>query len=500
MKNRTSKFLSVFIVLAIAILGCEQDDSVNFTQPDPTLRLDTPTANNIVLNFGLPDNPALSISWTDELTSSSSYNVEMATSETFENLVTAGSSNANSFSISTQELNSVLNSLNLASLNDASVYTRVSAGETVSNTVMFTITAYPENGAVITSPTEGESFVLSSGTVDDVVMTVTWSDVNTSETSYNIQLASQGDNFNNPVSLGTVVDNSDTLEVTHGILNAAALGFGFISDQANTAELRVIASSVNSSGAVLERVSENISISITPYNSDFPYFYLVGNAIDVNNDGITDDGDWNNNGNNPALFRSQDVPNSYSFTGYFNAGAFKFLEVLGQWQPQWGTNDGSTLAVNPGGGSDPGAFVVPADGYYTFAMGPVSEGANFTFEPYNALEAPTYTTMGLIGSATPNGWDANNDTNFIRDLINEHLWYINNVALTQGEEFLIRANDVWPSDPSAAVWRHTGSQELFGTANLNNDGGNNFPFLAPTGIYDMWFNDLDGSYVIIPNN
>ena len=87
-----------------------------------------------------------------------------------------------------------------------------------------------------------------------------------------------------------------------------------------------------------------------------------------------------------------------------------------------------------------------------------------------------------------------NEKDLTQDPNNPHLWYANGVTFTNGEEFLIRPNDDWGN----GLWRYTGSDELFGQGRFDT-GGDNFPFNAPTGSYDVWFNDLDGSYVIIPN-
>ena len=158
-----------------------------------------------------------------------------------------------------------------------------------------------------------------------------------------------------------------------------------------------------------------------------------------------------------------------------------------------GTNDGTTVAVNPGGGSDPGTFNVGAAGYYTYTFAPLSAGSGFTVTSYDATSAPTYARIGLIGQAI-GGWGDADEIDLTQDANNPHLWYANGVTFTNGEEFLIRPNDDWGN----GVWRHTGSTELFGEAVLAGSGSN-FPFSAPTGSYDVWFNDLDGSYVIIPN-
>ena len=98
--------------------------------------------------------------------------------------------------------------------------------------------------------------------------------------------------------------------------------------------------------------------------------------------------------------------------------------------------------------------------------------------------------MGIIGAAI-GGWNDGDEINFTQDANNPHLWYALNVNFTNGQDFLIRANDQWNS-----VWRYNGSQTLYGNSILAGDGAN-FPFTAETGSYDVWFNDLDGSYIIL---
>jgi hypothetical protein len=386
------------------------------------------------------------------------------------------------------DLNDAIRAAGAMNFVDVAVYVRITAGSEVSNSVLYLVTTYPVDPATTTSPANGDSFVLSLGTVNDNAITVTWDDPILESTlgvdlTYTVEGAVAGTDFATVAPLG-VVENMNSLGLTHGEFNEVALGLGFAVDTAADMDIRIVARYTNSGGFTLERTSATTTISVTPYNAVFPYIFLVGDATTPG---------WNNNNNNTAVFRSQDVPNSYHFTGYFGAGAFKLLEVKGQWQPQWGTNDGSTLAVNPGGGSDPGTFNVGTAGYYTYTFSPLSEGATFTVTPYDASSATVYNRIGLIGEAI-GGWTDGDEIDLTQDPNNPHLWYANGVNFQNGAEFLIRPNDDWNN----GVWRYTGSQELFGTANLAG-GGDNFPFNAPTGAYDVWFNDLDGSYVIIPN-
>jgi hypothetical protein len=211
----------------------------------------------------------------------------------------------------------------------------------------------------------------------------------------------------------------------------------------------------------------------------FPNLFFVGSATTPG---------WSNNNNNNPVFRDQNVPNRYVYTGYFGAGAFKLLQVLGQWQPQWGTAAGAgSLAVNPGGGNDPGTFDVATAGYYTYTFTTVGQGGSYTVAPFDASTSTTYSTMGIIGAATANGWGS--DTFMTQDPNNPHLWNIRNVALTAGQ-FKFRANSNWGTN-----WGDNGSTQNYGTALFN--APNNIS-IATAGTYNIWFNDLDRSYIIIP--
>ena len=482
------KKISFFILsLALTFFACETEESLQLTSPDPALVLQQPGISNVFLNFGTPTNAAITMSWNDNLTGSSSYTIEMALDADFTSTVNLGSATGNSYSISVQALNSAIRSAGASSFKDIAVYFRINANGTLSNAVQYLVTTYPTNPPAIASPTTNTAFVLSIATSGDTAITVNWTDavLNSGlgvDVNYTVQAAATGTNFADPVSLGSV-KNGTSISSTHADLNAVAIGIGLAPEVAGNVAIRVISSITNSNGNILERISNPVTISITPYLASFPNLYMVGDATTPG---------WNNNNNNTPMFRNQDVPNNYIFTGYFSAGAFKLLEVKGQWQPQWGTNDGSSLAVNPGGGSDPGTFNVATAGYYTYNLTTVGESGSFTVTAFNATSAPTYATMGIIGQAI-GGWGDGDEINFTKDANNPHLWYALNVNFTNGNEFLIRANDQWND-----VWRHTGSTELYGKALLAGSG-NNFPFPHATGSYNVWFNDLDGRYVIIPN-
>jgi hypothetical protein len=490
MKSHIKKISSIVLLSLIFILNsCDKEDNLKFSSPDAEFKLIEPEIGSVFLNFGLPQNPALTVVWKDDLTGSSNYTVEMSLDNEFTAISALGNTSSKEFTISVEDLNAAIHQAGVANFRDISIYLRINTGSVISNSVIYFVTTYPTDPPVITNPANGAAFLLSIGNSGNTALTVDWTDVVLNsdlgiDVTYTVEAALAGTNFATPASLGNIPVNAITLSVTHANLNSVALGLGLSAGTAGNLDIRLKGSNTNESGDVLTRISLSRTISVTPYSITFPNLYFVGSATSPG---------WNNNNNNTIVFRNQNVPNNYVYTGYFSAGAFKLLETKGQWQPQWGTNDGTTLAVNPGGGSDPGTFNVTTAGYYTYSFTTVGQGGSFTVTPYNASTSPTYSTMGIIGQAI-GGWGDSDEINFTQDANNPHLWYALGVNFTSGAEFLIRANDAW----TVAVWRYNGSQQLYGTSILNTGGGANFPFNGTTGSYNVWFNDLDGRYILIP--
>ena len=120
--------------------------------------------------------------------------------------------------------------------------------------------------------------------------------------------------------------------------------------------------------------------------------------------------------------------NEYKFTGYFKAGSFKLVSTLGQWAPMYGKGDAGTIVFRGADADpDPATFSIPTDGYYTFTMN--TEALTYTLNAYDASSAADYTTVGIIGSSTPQGWD--NSTALTQSTFNTHLWSLDLLALNE---------------------------------------------------------------------
>ena len=332
-----------------------------------------------------------------------------------------------------------------------------------------------ENAPVLLTPDEGSNYNLLIENASLQAERFVWTDADFGGdvvVDYVVEMDNAGDEFASPVILGAI-SGATNLAVSTENLNAKAVELGGEPEVSAEYEIRI----KSSVGSVDPMYSNVITMSITPYQAFVPmkHLYVVGTA--------TEFGFNNNNGNTP-LFR--DNGNQYKFylRSYFNAGELKLLETLGAWQPQYGTNDGTALAVSTAGG-DPGAITVANAGYYDLVVD--LENMTYTLTEYNATGATTYATIGITGSATPEGWPDNGiqDVDMTTTTLNPHIWHVSDITLS-AQEAKFRADNDW-----ATNWG--GSTAVTGVAVIN---AGNIP-VAQAGTYDVWFNDLDGRYIFI---
>ena len=88
--------------------SCGTDDNLKITSPDAEFKLTEPEINTVFLNFGLPQNPALTVVWEDDLTGSSNYIVEMSLDGDFTTVTPLGSTSNKEFTISVEDLNQAI--------------------------------------------------------------------------------------------------------------------------------------------------------------------------------------------------------------------------------------------------------------------------------------------------------------------------------------------------------------------------------------------------------
>ncbi|MBI5915724.1 MAG: SusE domain-containing protein [Bacteroidetes bacterium] len=252
-----------------------------------------------------------------------------------------------------------------------------------------------EGGQVITNPSTGSSYILTADTKDDVFEKITWTATdfnltNLVNTTYRLQMDVKGNNFSAPVLLTNTKELE--YEITVGNLNSKLLLMGLNPDEAAEIELRVVA---NKDQKLDDIISEIVTINVTPYGATVTVkpVYLLGSATLAG---------WDNLAALPMTYLDG---GRYEIVTTLNPGAdkyFKFISVLGQWAPQWGTDatglpEGGPLVYRPTESEpDPPAILAPAlASQYKIIV----DTAQLTYEVFE------YGDIYLLGGATLAGWD-----------------------------------------------------------------------------------------------
>ncbi len=334
----------------------------------------------------------------------------------------------------------------------------------------------------ISTPVSGKVFVLKEENSATVADKFEWTPAQFSKdvvVTYTLMMDVKGGNFTKPQILATTSDITEA-SVTVKTLNQAAIELGAVTGTPTLFDIKVKSSL---SGALVKTSQNSYTISVNAYTGlvNYPYtdWYFVGDATVAG---------WDNNKDNQPLFRGGTNTKEYKFTGYFKAGYFKLISTLGKWAPMYGKGAGGKLvARNTEADADPDSFQITTAGYYTFTMN--VETLTYTLVAYDASAATTYTRAGYIGSSrtgTDAGW-AGDDTAMTKSTFDPHIWTLT-ASLFDGKG-KFRANNSWDKN-----W---GGDTAFSGFPTNGASGGDIPVAKSK--YKIYFNDLDGSYLMLPN-
>ncbi|MFA9189589.1 SusE domain-containing protein [Flavobacterium magnesitis] len=350
-------------------------------------------------------------------------------------------------------------------------------GDDVDNRPVLEAVSAPE----MTLPLAGKEYVLTEENANEAADVFQWKPAAYSANvvvTYTVLMDTKGGDFTNAQTLATSFDASQA-SVSVKTLNQAAIELGGVPETAQDFDIKIKA---NVSGGVPMETEEVTTISITAYsglvNYAFTDWYLVGDA--------TVSG-WDNNKGNQPMFRSGTNPKLYQFTGYFKVGAFKIISSLGSWIPMYGMGEDGGLAYRSADADpDPANFNITTAGYYTFSIN--LQTLKYTLVAYDASAATNYNVIGYIGSSrtgTEAGWE--NDTAMTPSTFDPHIWTAT-ISLFDGKG-KFRANNAWDVN-----W---GGNTAFSGYTANGAGGGDIPVAKSK--YKIYFNDLDGSYLMLPN-
>lgn len=320
------------------------------------------------------------------------------------------------------------------------------------------------------------SLQLTEEQADDEAVTFSWTPADygfPAAVNYTLQLAEAGTNFAEPRNVELESARQRTYTVAE--LNSRVMQLGLEPGTEGQIEARVRATLAESVEPVF---SNTVTVDVTPYalaEDDGPEFntiYMVGPATE---------NDWNA-GNATPMFISATEENTFTYTGFLEAGELKFLAELGQWAPMWGSDGSGNLQPRPTEDDpDPASFQVPADGYYTVTIDTLE--LTYSLEEYDESGATTYNSIGIIG--------AFNDWSDIEPMeasgFNPHIWSIQ-YTFEEETEMKFRIAEDWSVNWGPA----DNADRLYGVG--VQDGAN---IVVPAGTYRILFNDITGHYVFL---
>jgi hypothetical protein len=444
MKTYFKKISFLFLSLTLLLGACDAEESLNIVTPEAEFVLNSPGISNVFLNFALPDNPAFTITWKDEVTGSSNYTVEMSTDKEFTNPISLGTTDKNNFSMNVVNFNQAITDTGVTTFRDIAIYMRVNAGTQVSNDILLLVTTYPVNAQVITSPGDGDAFSLSIDNNDVNAITIDWDDPIANSTlnidiDYYLEFATPSTSFATPIDGGSV-RNINSISLTNSQLNNIAIQSGIPVDSAGDLEIRVRSVILDAaSSSTLERISPSITINTTTYLTVLDLsttWGIVGSAAN----------DWGATPDLPMFKTDTDGV----LVAYVNliAGEWKFRE-----NNDWANNLGAGAAaddVTSGGGN----FTTTAGSY------------KITLDLNNNKFTKESFSLGIVGGAY-NNWGATPDFMLEYDQYSDVFRGI--VTLIDGE-MKFRMNNDWGTN--------YGDDGADGT--LEPGGGN---ILVTAGIY-----------------
>lgn len=331
----------------------------------------------------------------------------------------------------------------------------------------------------ITSSATKPEVVFTATNTENHYETLTWTPadygVNIS-VKYIVQIDDDED-FTNPKVLGTTF--TDSLSVTNGMLNNAILSLGYGNGDNADVNIRVLSMlndfNVSTDGDTLK--SSSIARSVKVYQDsecgNFCSIGLIGSALTGNDDG------WNADIDMRLTDPTRTDKYNWTVTAYLHGGFKVKLRAADGWANNWG---GSTFpsGTASAGGDD---MIVSTSGYYKVSFNDQTLALSFEL-----LAAPTYTTVGIIGSATTGsedtGWST--DIDMTQDGSDPHIWTTTITLFAGGAKF--RANDGWDTNWGTALF-----PSGYGTL-----GGSNIP--ATAGTYFVRFNDVTGEYAFMPTS
>jgi hypothetical protein len=283
---------------------------------------------------------------------------------------------------------------------------------------------------VLTAPTSGASYILSPTNAAAQAERFTWKSATYGgdvEIIYTVEMDVKGNAFKAPRELASRKSENQA-SVTVEIMNGAALALKATPFTPTEFEVRV-----KSAVGTNVMVSNVVGIVVTPYTTESPKLFLIGNFLNGGGYGA----DWTTASTLPALAASGF--GKTDFEGFVNfadgSAQYKFIPQNTSFDGDYGNATGPdgtyTGLLLQTGESNAGLPAPKSAGYYYFK----ADTAALT---YSAVA----TAWAVTGSGTPNGWPDNGvqDHNMTYNKTTK-VWTV--TLNLSANELKFRANDMW---------------------------------------------------------
>jgi hypothetical protein len=314
----------------------------------------------------------------------------------------------------------------------------------------------PEGSFEILTPTSGDEVTLNATTPLNPGLTMSWEDANygttPTEITYEVEIDKTGDEFDSPLVLTSTTNTYIT--ITSDVLNSAVVSVGLAPFSQGSIDIRV-KSSVGAQSSEIQ-YSNTINYLITPYSTDLPKLYVIGNFLSNSGYGSN----WSPAATLPSLASSAFGQTDYEGYVMMNVASpeFKLLPTNTSFDGDYG-DDGNFAGILAQTGES--NIQLSAAGYYRIR-------ANTSTLTYSVASV----SWGIIGAATPTGWGS--DTDLVYNPTTKKL-EIASIALVPGA-FKFRGNNDWGNG--------------FDLGTVNGDG-----YLVDGG--DLTFSGAAGNYKVI---
>lgn len=295
------------------------------------------------------------------------------------------------------------------------------------------LTLAPQGSGVITEPAQGTTIVLNPEESQlNPALTINWTSSNygtPTEITYNVEVALTGTDFAEPFLAASTVNRYVTWNI--GELNSIAVSAGLSPFVEGEMDIRIV-STVGTTGSLVQ-ISDVVIIFVTPFTTDLPKIAVPGN----------------HQGWDPgtAQLLASSGFGETDYEGYvWLDGEFKFLAPNETGGFFWGNTDWGNAGAIPTADEETGVISGDLEDVADGEVNCLADPAGYYFVEADT-DLLTYSltpiSWGLIGNATPTGWDS--DTDMIYDPETRTLKLT--IDLTQQDApdngIKFRANDSW---------------------------------------------------------